>query len=43
MKAANTWQESMLRPIEFYAYIIAKEYCILRNHCSEGLDEEDEP
>lgn len=30
----------MKRPLEFYSYIIAKEYCILRNNNSDTVNDE---
>lgn len=31
----------MKRPLEFFAYIIAKEYCLLRNSLSDNLNGDD--
>jgi hypothetical protein len=40
LKTAGSWQESMKRPLEFYSFIIAKEYCILRNNNSDNINDE---
>ncbi|CDW86377.1 UNKNOWN [Stylonychia lemnae] len=39
MKNSGSWQEQVIRPLEYYAHIIIKEFCLLKNHSSESQED----